>query len=164
MIYFQSNMRMTRSNICLIYFEYKLSALLRFLLEKQTQCYFLRPLWSLESIPHLRAGILWQKSTTPTTMMTIYEIQHSHSRGKTATYAWKFGTRATTVFYIHESTHIVQAKPQHTLINTIFVQPLNSTLMSLRIQCKWNHNIRLEIRYLRDQCILTRESTQTFWT
>ncbi|CAM6013295.1 unnamed protein product, partial [Sphagnum balticum] len=29
-----------------------LSTLLRFLLEKQTQCYFLRLLWSLESIPH----------------------------------------------------------------------------------------------------------------
>jgi hypothetical protein len=127
-----------------------LSALLQFLLEKQTQCCFLRLLWSLESndpIPHLRAGILRQQSTTPTTMMTIYEIRHSRSRGKTATYAWKYGIRATTVFYTHESTRTVQAKPRHTLINTVFARPPNSTLMSLRIQCKRNRDIRLEIRY-----------------
>jgi hypothetical protein len=34
---------------------------------------------------------------------------------------------------VHESMHIVQAKPQHTFINTVFAQPLNSTFMSLRI-------------------------------
>jgi len=74
-------------------------------------------------------------------MTMIYEIQHSRSRGKTVTYAWKYGIRATTVFYIHESTHLVQAKPQHMLINMVFARPPNSTLMSLRIQCKRNHNI-----------------------
>ncbi|CAK9872004.1 unnamed protein product [Sphagnum jensenii] len=94
----------------------------------------------------LRAGILRQQYTTQTTMMTIYEIRHSRSRGKTATYTWKYGIGATTVFYTRESTHTVQAKPRNTLINTVFSRPLNSTLMSLRIHktatYAWKYGIR----------------------
>ncbi len=131
---------------------------------EQTQCCVLRLLWSLESQRPNSAFASWNSSTTihttqTTMMMTIYEIRHSRSRGKTATYAWKYGIGATTVFYTRESTHTVQAKPRTTLINTVFSRPLNSTLMNLRIHktatYAWKYGISAT------NVLYTHESTHT---